>query len=313
MTMRPRARWSRGLLALSTALAVGLAGYCGTRPAGAGTSAATAAAVRLAAASGPAAAGLCSSKTHPRLAAGIARGIAGALRGRSSVVALTVDDPAEQITCAYHTWWRFPSASVVKVIILGTLLRELQARHQHIGPGQAALARIMITQSDNHAATVLWNDVGPARLQGFLTAAGMNHTVLDPDGFWGMTLVNAHDEMVLLRLLVTPNKVLDRASRAYALRLMASVIPAQRWGVPAGAPANVTVHVKNGWLPVPSLWVINSIGDFTQAAGAYSIAVLTRDNPSMAYGVDTVERVASPVNRGLAAYARWAARGSPRG
>jgi hypothetical protein len=89
---------------------------------------------------------------------------------------------------------------------------------------------------------------------------------------------------------------------------MAAVIPAQRWGVPAGAPANVTVHVKNGWLPFPSLWVINSIGDFTQRAGAYSIAVLTRDNPSLAYGVDTIERVASPVNRGLAAYARWAAR-----
>ena len=41
---------------------------------------------------------------------------------------------------------------------------------------------------------------------------------------------------------------------------MSQVIPAQRWGVPAGARPGVTVHVKNGWLPDPRLWVVNSIG-----------------------------------------------------
>ena len=168
----------------------------------------------------------------------------------------------------------------------------------------------MITESDNNAATTLWDDVGRPGLQRFLTAAQMTHTVLGPDDYWGVTEVDAHDEMVLLRLLVTPNKVLDRSSRAYALKLMAEVIPSQRWGVPAGAPADVTVHVKNGWLPDPTLWDINSIGDFTNHSGAYSIAILTRDNPTMNYGVDTIERIASPINQELAAYVRWAAKHS---
>ena len=44
--------------------------------------------------------------------------------------------------------------------------------------------------------------------------------------------------------------MLSTASRDYALNLMAHVISSQRWGVPAGAPSSLTVHVKNGWLPL---------------------------------------------------------------
>ena len=69
------------------------------------------------------------------------------------------------------------------------------------------------------------------------------------DGYWGLTQVTAHDEMLLLELLTRPNSVLTAASRAYQLGLMARVISSQRWGTPAGAPGGVTVHVKNGWLP----------------------------------------------------------------
>jgi hypothetical protein len=81
---------------------------------------------------------------------------------------------------------------------------------------------------------------------------------------------------------------------------MARVIPSERWGVPAGAPTRLTAHVKNGWLPLaPYGWRINSIGGFTGHGGGYSIVVLTQDNPSMAYGIATVEAVARTVNRDL--------------
>jgi hypothetical protein len=81
---------------------------------------------------------------------------------------------------------------------------------------------------------------------------------------------------------------------------MAQVVPAQRWGVPAGAAPAVTVHVKNGWLPDPQLWVINSIGAFTSDDGVYKIVVLTEDNPTMDDGITTVQGVATVVNRALA-------------
>ena len=81
---------------------------------------------------------------------------------------------------------------------------------------------------------------------------------------------------------------------------MAQVIPSQRWGVPAGAPASLTVHVKNGWLPrAPHGWRINSIGCFTGHHRGYAIVVLTEDNPTMAYGIATIQGAAEVIHRQL--------------
>jgi hypothetical protein len=317
-------------LLITTALALGTAGCSGAgiTPAAAGTRPATSPATTrtrpsprsrpatrsrpgpraspsprtpAAAARGQRQAGVCSSAAHPGLAAKISRGITRALRGRVSLTGVAADDPALGLSCQLHPWWEFHSASVVKVIILGALLRELQGGHDQLTSRQASLATAMITQSSNAAATALWDEVGRAGLAGFLAAAGMTRTELGPGGYWGLTEVNAHDEMLLLRLLLSPNRVLDRWSRGYALRLMAAVIPSQCWGVPAAAATGVTAHVKNGWLPDPSLWVVNSIGDFTRAHGGdYSIAILTTDNPDMDYGVATVEAVATVINQAVA-------------
>jgi hypothetical protein len=81
---------------------------------------------------------------------------------------------------------------------------------------------------------------------------------------------------------------------------MAQVIASQRWGVPAGAPASLTVHMKNGWLPRATHgWRINSIRCFTGPGGGYSIVVLTQDNSTMTYGVRTVEAIARAINHDL--------------
>jgi beta-lactamase class A len=247
-----------------------------------------------------AAPGLCSSSSHAALAARISRGIEAARQGRESFVAVEVDDPGAGIVCRLDSGTHFDSASVVKVTILGTLLRDAQAAHRSLTSRERALAWAMITRSDNHAASALWDEDGHVRLQRFLDAAGMTETVLDPDGAWGLTRITATDETKLLWLLLQPNRVLDTSSRDYELALMADVIPAQRWGVPAGAPRSLVVHVKNGWLPLaPFGWRINSIGGFTGHGQKYSIVVLTEDNPTMAYGVSTVERIAEAVNRDL--------------
>lgn len=159
----------------------------------------------------------------------------------------------------------------------------------------------MITESDNGAATALWDDVGMYRLGRFLTLTGMDQTVLGRDGYWGLTRITAHDEMILLRHLLQPNTVLTPKARHYELSLMAHVIPAQRWGVPAGVPDRFTVHVKNGWAPLPPApgWFVNSIGCFTHSGQSYGVVVLTQDNPTMSYGVATIEDVAEVINHGL--------------
>ena len=242
----------------------------------------------------------CTSPLHPRLAARLARGLRAALRGRLSTVALRVDDQGDQLGCWLNAGLHFDSASVVKVTILGTLLREAMTQHRPLTRAEAQLATAMITESDNAAASALWAHVGRGRLQYFLGRAGMTQTQLGPGGYWGLTQITAHDEMLLLNLLRFPNQVLDTASRDYALSLMARVIPSQRWGVPAGAPASLTVHVKNGWLPLATHgWRIHSIGCFTGHHRGYAIVVLTEDNPTMGYGIATIEGAAEVINRQL--------------
>jgi beta-lactamase class A len=230
----------------------------------------------------------------------LSRDIERALRGRASAVAVGVEDPGEGLQCWLDASEHFDSASVVKVTILGALLYRTQDWHKSLTRTEVAQARAMITESDNDAASDLWADVGRRYLQHFLDLAGMTHTFLGPGIYWGLTQITASDEMRLLRLLVTKNTVLDTASRDYALDLMAQVIPSQRWGVTAGAPRGLTAHVKNGWLPLATHgWRIHSIGDFTGRGGGYSIVVLTQDNPSMSYGIDTIEAIAEAVNRDL--------------
>ena len=242
----------------------------------------------------------CHSKAHPNLAARLARDIHAALQGRVSTVALRVEDRSEDLGCFLNTTTAFDSASVVKVEILGTLLREAETQHRNLTASEIRLARRMITQSDNDAASALWAHVGRARLRYFLGRAAMSQTHLGPGGYWGLTQITAHDERLLLDLIMYPNPVLDTASRNFALTLMAQVIPAQRWGVPAGAPADLTVHVKNGWLPLATHgWRIHSIGCFTGHHRGYLIVALTEDNPTMAYGITTIQRAAEVIHRQL--------------
>ena len=243
---------------------------------------------------------MCRSASHPALAARLTSDINAARRGRSSTVAVRVDAPAKGVGCWLNDRSHFDSASVVKVTILGALLRKALDQHRYLTSTEAAEARAMITVSDNDAASALWAELGRSYLQHFLDLATMAQTVLGPGGYWGLTQITAYDQIKLLRLLLNPNPVLDTASRSYALRLMAQVIASQRWGVPAGAPASLTVHVKNGWLPrATHSWRIHSIGCFTGPGAGYSIVMLTQDNPTMAYGIATIEAIARAVNHDL--------------
>jgi beta-lactamase class A len=231
----------------------------------------------------------------------MARAIDARLDGRLSSVGLKETDTKTGITCTYHAAWHFYAASVIKVTILAALLRRAQEQHRHLTAAERRLAWLMITQSDNNAATALWDDVGFARMQRFLKLAGMRQTRLAQA--WGLSLITAHDEVLLLKLIARKNRILSKASRDYARYLMAHVISWQRWGVPAGAPGDVKVHVKNGWLPYPVIsdWEVNSVGFFTgrRPHRVYIMAMLTHANPSMGYGIETIEDVAKVINRRL--------------
>jgi beta-lactamase class A len=251
--------------------------------------------------------GICTSAKHPKLARRISAGVLAALAGRThSSVGLTVSDAREDLSCAYHAGLHFVSASVIKVTIIGALLLK-EGGEPGLTKKQHALAWQMITESSDAAATDLWTEVGMASMQKFLNKAGMTHTRLNAAA-WGLSLLTARDEMTLLHVLTSAGKVLTTKSRDYVLWLMSKVTSSQRWGVPAGAPSDVTVHVKNGWLPYPDLrltatdWHVNSIGAFTGHDIGYQIVVLTAPHGAQteSYGIATIQAAAKVINAELA-------------
>jgi hypothetical protein len=245
---------------------------------------------------------ICVSSVHPLAAARMSANIATTLAQRPhSVVAIYEEDPALGVTCVLNPTEHFYSASVIKVTILSALLYKIGGVG-HLTTAQRNLAYSMITQSNNSAATTLWNEVGMSAMQNYLNRQGMHSTVLS--SIWGLTQITALDELSQLNALSYPS-ILGPYARAYVLSLMAQVTSSQRWGVSAGVGAGVTVHIKNGWLAHPAAadWIINSLGVFTGSNINYDMAVL--NGPAVggqteAYGIQTVQDVAGIINSNLA-------------
>jgi Beta-lactamase enzyme family len=201
-------------------------------------------------------------------------------------------------------------ASVVKLDVLETLLAGRGS--SGLSAADQELAGEMIEDSDNDAATSLWYQVGGASgIRSFNTTAGLADTApsscVNCPGFpwpgWGLSTTTPSDQLTLLRALVQPNSLLTGTERSYALSLMENVTPDQRWGVSGGVPAEATVALKNGWLPLDSAgrdWQINSVGWISGRGRDYLMAVLSTGDPSEQYGIDTISQLAAIVWDSLA-------------
>ncbi|MEU0048711.1 serine hydrolase [Streptomyces sp. NPDC006309] len=256
-------------------------------------------ATALPASAAPTATVTCTS-AKAGLADKLRKDITAALANREGTVAVGLYDRSTGTTCTLNATTAFDSASTVKVTVLATLLWDARKHDRYLTDTEADLATAMITQSDNDATSKLWKQLGAAKIQGFLTAAGMTKTVPGADGYWGLTQENVTDEQKLLQLVTARNSVLSDNSRAYILKLMGQVVADQRWGTPAGAPSSVSVHVKNGWLQRSSHgWRVHSLGTFNGAGHDYMVTVLTEDDSTMDYGVATIQDVATAIHKDL--------------
>ncbi|WP_189187648.1 serine hydrolase [Streptomyces albiflavescens] len=240
----------------------------------------------------------CRSPRDPELAARLSRDIQAALSSREGTVSVAVQDDDTGLTCALASERQYDSASIAKVVIMEGTLRRAEELGRALTDWELAHIRPMITMSDNTSALRLWTDLGHAYLDRLLARVGTSGTLLGPDGYWGLTRTTAADQMRLLDVLTNARSFLK--TRAYGLKLMSQVRTDQRWGVPSGMPKGLTAQVKNGWLPRATHgWRVHSVGAFTGPNRTYRIVVLSHDNPTMAYGVRTIERIAQAVHRGL--------------
>ncbi len=225
----------------------------------------------------------------------LAAALAPILRWHAGMLAVGVSDPATGITATYDASRPFDTASIVKADILAVLL----LRHQQIGTAlsehEKELAARMIENSDNNAASALWDDVQQGLgLQAGNAALGLRGIVPGPGGYWGLTTTTAAGQLGLLSALTSPHSPLHAGARRYELGLLRAVEPAQHWGVTAAAAARTRPAVKNGWLPVGpgGQWVINSIGIISHAGQQLLVVVLSCGQPSEAAGIDQVQAAA---------------------
>ena len=207
--------------------------------------------------------------------------------GRLSVAVTDLDTG---LTASYGAKDHFATASIVKVDILATLLLQHQG---DLSSSQRSLATRMIEQSDNNAASGLWNQIGRAEgLEEANEQFGLTETTGGKAGYWGTTTTTSTDQLRLLQMVFTDDGPLNAESRRYLKGLMADVENDQDWGVPAAdTRSGEHYYVKNGWLPRSTGWVINSIGSVDYHGHPLLIAALSDRSSSMPSAVDALEDV----------------------
>jgi hypothetical protein len=211
-------------------------------------------------------------------------------------VSVAVLDPESGESATYGTGV-FDTASIVKVDILAALLLRAQDAGRVPTADEKAYAVDMIENSDNDAATALWQAIGAAEgLDAANERFGLTATEGGDGPLWGLTQTTAADQIALLRQVFgAEGSALSEDSRAYLRELMGRIAEDQRWGVSAAADgADGAWALKNGWLrrSTTGLWVVNSIGRVTSGGHDRLVAVLSRGSASQAAGVSLTEAVA---------------------
>jgi Beta-lactamase enzyme family len=242
--------------------------------------------------------------TATRSAATAVRLAVDALPGNGDIaVAVTDLDDGEDTVAAYDSSDdeanTYDTASIVKVDILAALLLQAQHAGTHLTAHERALATVMIEQSDNDAATALWDTIGRAAgLSAANETLGLRHTSPGGGELWGLTQTTPGDQLTLLSAVFTASgSPLSSASRAYVADLMGSVTATQTWGVSAADSDDAGYALKNGWLQrsQTGLWDVNSIGQVVHDGHRMLIAVLSSGQGTERAGIDLVEQAASAV------------------
>jgi D-alanyl-D-alanine dipeptidase len=181
---------------------------------------------------------------------------------------------------------RYVTASVVKAMLLVAYLRRLGRRLPSANE-RAVLGR-MIRWSSNNDADTVYGWVGDGGLLDLARRARMRD--LTVAGHWGGVYFSAADQARFFRRL---RSLLPRGSRDYALRLLSSIVPAQRWGFSRfSGRAGWSTYFKGGWRRTALGSLVHEAALFERDGRSFSLAVLSDGNPSHDYGTATLRGVA---------------------
>lgn len=182
----------------------------------------------------------------------------------------------------YNRQASYLEASLVKVPILLTLLRQATEEERQLTPEEEDLCVMMIDYSDNDATTALYQSVGGAgELARTYELLGITDT--SAGEVWGANETGVEDQLRIARAVLDGVDWISRDLRGYAVGLMENVEDSQRWGINAGfSDGEADIALKNGWLQDDErAWNVGSTG-FVRAGGSeYAVVVMTSGSPTM--------------------------------
>ena len=213
--------------------------------------------------------------------------------GRDGRVAFAVAGPDDEIH-GRNEHELFQSASVVKALILAAELQRLADAGGRLDPRTAAELRRMITVSDNDAATAVFARVGPGGIEAIAHRGGM--TDFRASDSWGASEISAADMATMFERL---GRVFPERYEKFGLGLLGSIAFDQAWGIPeVAAERGWSVRFKGGWRTDPDGQIVNQVAELRRGGARRAIAVLTDGQPSMGYGIETIEGIAERTLRG---------------
>lgn len=222
---------------------------------------------------------------HPRR-----RAIAAAtsyLAGRDGYTAFAVIDSEGRLH-GRHLHRTFVSASVVKAMLLVAYLRELSGAHRRLDDSDRSLLQPMIHVSDNEAATAVWERVGNPRLRRLARRAGM--TDFSIEGDWASAEISAADQA---RYFFEMDRLIPSRFRHFANHLLAHIAGYESWGIPTVArPHGWRAFFKGGWRGTWRGQLVHQVARLQKRHERIAIAVMTDGDPSMEYGIETIQGVA---------------------
>ena len=152
----------------------------------------------------------------------------------------------------------------------------------------------MIRRSDNTNVPRLIGLVGERRLARLAEAAGMGRFTLNMP-FWGSSETTARGQA---RFFHRIDKLVPGRHRAYAMRLLATVVPSQRWGVGRVPQPGWRLYFKGGWSTGTGR-VDHQVALYPAGDERFSLALFTQFDPDHEYGKKTLRGLAVRLLLGL--------------
>ena len=187
------------------------------------------------------------------------------------------------------------SASVVKALLLVAYLRRPEMRSRPLRQADHRLLSPMVRRSSNRAASAVVARLGAAHIDRVAHRAGMPSFHLAP-GCWGCSLITAREQT---RFFLHIDRLVPPLHRAYAMRLLRTIVDRHRWGLGQAIPLGWTLYFKSGWGSGRGL-VDHQVGLLQRGEDRVSIAILTTVSGSHRDGKATLLGVARRLLQGLA-------------